>query len=79
MATRAFILIETAVGKTREVVDALKRVDGIKSVDVVAGPYDIIAVIEAPDVVAIGDTVTGKMHTIPGIQRTISCLAMSHS
>ncbi|MBI2172448.1 MAG: Lrp/AsnC ligand binding domain-containing protein [Chloroflexi bacterium] len=78
MATRAFVLIETAVGKTRDVVAALNKLEGMKSVDVVTGPYDIIAVIEAPDLGSIGDMVTGRVHTIGGIQRTVTCLAVSH-
>ena len=76
MATRAFILIETDVGKTREVVTALEGLDGITSVDVVTGPYDIIAVMEAETLGSIGDIVTGKVHTIGGIQRTVTCLAV---
>ena len=76
MTTKAFILIETAVGKTREVVTALEGLDGIASVDVVTGPYDIIAVMEAETLGSIGDIVTGKVHTIGGIQRTVTCLAM---
>ena len=76
MATRAFILIETDVGKTREVVTALEGLDGITSGDVVTGPYDIIAVMEAETLGSIGDIVTGKVHTIGGIQRTVTCLAV---
>ncbi|MBI4200718.1 MAG: Lrp/AsnC ligand binding domain-containing protein [Chloroflexi bacterium] len=76
MATKAFVLIETAVGKTREVVSSLERIDGVLSVDVVTGPYDIITVMEAADLGSIGDMVTGKVHTIAGIQRTVTCLAV---
>ena len=76
MATKAFILIETAVGKSRDVITALQGVDGVKSVDVVTGPYDIIAVLEAPDLNSIGSLVTGRVHTIGGIQRTVTCLAV---
>ena len=54
MATKAFILIETAVGKTREVANILGELGGMKSVDVVTGPYDIIAVIDAPDINTMG-------------------------
>ena len=75
MATKAFVLIETAVGKTRGVASALQGLEGILSVDIVTGPYDIIAVVEATDLGSIGDMVTGQVHAIPGIQRTITCLA----
>ncbi|MDO8750442.1 MAG: Lrp/AsnC ligand binding domain-containing protein [Dehalococcoidia bacterium] len=76
MATKAFILIETAVGKSRDVISALRGLDGIISVDVVTGPYDIIAVLEAPDLNSIGSLVTSRIHTIGGIQRTVTCLAV---
>ncbi len=76
MAAKAFVLIETAVDKSREVVAALKGVRGIASVDTVTGPYDIIAVIEGETLNDIGDTVTGKIHHIPGISRTVTCLVI---
>ncbi len=76
MATKAYVLIETAIGKTREVATALESLDGIRSVDLVTGPYDLIVVIEADDLGSIGDMVTGSVHTIGGIQRTVTCLAV---
>ena len=76
MATKAFILIETAVGKTREVAEILRGVGEIQSVDVVTGPYDVIAVIDAPDINTMGTLVTEKMHTISGIVRTVTCVAV---
>ena len=76
MAARAFVLIETAVGRTREVTTALKQLKGVKSVDPVTGPYDVIAVIEGETLTDIGDLVTSMIHPIPGISRTVTCLAI---
>ena len=76
MATKAFILIETVVGKNREVVSVIQQLKGIKSVDSVAGPYDVIAVIEADNITEIGDTITSKLHTIDGVARTVTCLVV---
>jgi DNA-binding Lrp family transcriptional regulator len=78
MATKAFILIETAVGKTRDVASALRGVGGMASVDVVTGPYDIIAVIDAPDINVMGNLVTDEIHTIGGVVRTVTCIAVSN-
>ena len=75
MATKAFVLVEIAVGKSREVVDALRKLESITSVDAVTGPYDVIAVIEAPDLNAIGDLITKQVHTVQGVLRTVTCLA----
>ena len=79
MATRAYILIETAVGKSRDVSGELRALSGVETVDPVTGPYDIIAVVGAPDLNAVGDLVTSKIHTISGIVRTVTCLAVGGS
>ncbi len=76
MPTKAYILIETAVGKSRDVADALRSLIGIENVDAVTGPYDIIAIVEAPDLNAVGDLVTSQIHTINGIVRTVTCLSV---
>ncbi len=76
MAAKAFILIETAVGKSKDVVSALGKLEGIKSVDTVTGPYDIIAIVAGGTLNDIGDLVTGKIHPISGISRTVTCLAI---
>ncbi len=76
MAAKAFVLIEVAVGKTKDVVATLKKVEGVKSVEAVTGPYDIIAVVEMPDVNAIGDLVTRNIHSVSGIARTVTCLTV---
>ena len=76
MAAKAYVLIETAVGRTKEVTSAIKRLEGVKSVDPVTGPYDIIATVEGESLNDIGDLVTGKIHPIAGISRTVTCLAI---
>jgi DNA-binding Lrp family transcriptional regulator len=76
MPAKAYILIETAVGKNRDVIAAIRQFSGVKSVDIVTGPYDIIAVIEGETISDIGDLVTGQIHPIVGIKRTVTCLAL---
>ncbi len=76
MAAKAFVLIETVVGRNREVVTALKQLEGVKSVDTVTGPYDVIATVEGETLNDIGDLVTAKIHPIAGISRTVTCLVV---
>jgi DNA-binding Lrp family transcriptional regulator len=49
---------------------------GIDNVDAVTGPYDIIAIVAAPDLNAVGDLVTSQIHTINGLVRTVTCLSV---
>ncbi len=76
VAAKAFVVIETVVGRSKEVVAALRQLQGVKSVDTVTGPYDVIAIIEGETLNDIGDLVTGKIHPIAGISRTVTCLAI---
>jgi len=76
VAAKAFVLIETAVGRNKEVVAALKQLGGVKSVDTVTGPYDVIATIEGETLNDIGDLVTTKIHPTAGITRTVTCLVV---
>ena len=76
MATRAYILIETAVGHTREVAAAMRQLKGMVTVDALTGPYDIIALFEGPDLTSVGEMVTAHVHALGGITRTTTCLAI---
>lgn len=76
MAAKAYVLIETAVGRAKEVAVALQKLEGVKSVDAVTGPYDIIVIAEGETLNDIGDLVTGRIHPISGISRTVTCLAI---
>ena len=43
MATRAYILIETSVGKTKDVLTQLRSHQGVLTADSVTGSYDVTA------------------------------------
>lgn len=76
MTAKAFVLMETAVGRTREVVATVRQLEGVKSVDPVTGPYDVIAVVEGESLNDIGELVMGRIHPIIGVARTVTCLTI---
>ena len=76
MSSKAYVLIETSVGKTKDVSAALTALSTVVAVDAVTGPYDIIAVIGAVDMTVVGNLVTGHIHTVPGVVRTVTCVAV---
>lgn len=73
---RAYVLIETVGGRSKEVVDALRKVTGIAAADVVTGPYDVIAVAEGIDANAVGRLVLNEVRGLQGISKTMTCLAV---
>ena len=76
MTTKAYVLIETVIGKSRDVSDTLASIAGIKNVDAVTGQYDIIATVEAPDLNEVSKIVVDQIHIISGIMRTVTCLTV---
>ena len=79
MSTKAYVLIETSVGESENVSTALEALPGVQSVDAVTGPYDIIAVVSANDLNAVGQIVTREIHTVAGIVRTVTCMVVGGS
>ena len=75
--TRAYVLVEAAAGRVAGITIALRGMPGLVSVDSVTGPYDIIIVIEAESLPEVADLVTEHVHTISGVVRTVTCLAVS--
>jgi DNA-binding Lrp family transcriptional regulator len=69
----AYVLIQTDIGKPRQVVADLRVIHGVAAADVLAGPYDAIARVEAEDVDALGKLVVAKIQTVAGINRTLTC------
>jgi DNA-binding Lrp family transcriptional regulator len=76
MTAKAYVLIEAQVGKTKQVVDAIRKLQGVVSVDAVTGPYDAIAIIQGETLNDIGELIVSKVHPVAGISRTVTCLAL---
>ena len=77
MTAKAYVLVEAQVGRTKEVVEAIGRLQGVVSVDSVTGPYDAIAVIQAETTNDIGRLIVEKLHHVVGISRVVTCLVLS--
>jgi DNA-binding Lrp family transcriptional regulator len=78
---KAFVLIETAPGKTKSVQKGLSRIasqgSNLAHLDAVTGPYDFVAQVEGPTLDAIGRLVTDEIGVIDGVTRTTTCVAIA--
>ena len=73
MKGQAYILISTAVDKTESVRDGLAKLPEVKTVQVVTGPYDVIALVEVENILQIGNVLLQKVRRIEGITHTLTC------
>ena len=70
---QAYILIQTEVGKSASVAEAIREVAGVASAEDVTGPYDVIARVESHTVDELGKLVIARIQDVPGITRTLTC------
>jgi DNA-binding Lrp family transcriptional regulator len=72
MPVKAYVLIEVTPGTSREVAAKAKAIEGVKSVSVVTGPHDVIALVEINDAKALGDLLITKLQKIEGVAGTMT-------
>jgi len=77
MAVKAYVLIETEVGKAGDIAQGVQKMGGVKAADVVAGGYDVVAVIEAADFNGLG-TLVKQVHSVAGISKTTTLIAVKY-
>ncbi|MPZ27246.1 MAG: Lrp/AsnC family transcriptional regulator [Micromonosporaceae bacterium] len=70
---QAYILIQTEVGKARDVATAISQIAGVARVDAVTGPYDVIVLSEARNVDELGKMIVSQVQLVSGITRTLTC------
>jgi DNA-binding Lrp family transcriptional regulator len=68
----AYVLILTDVGTGGKVGVEAGKVAGVKLSQVVTGPYDVVARVEAGDMDALGRLVD-EIQKIKGVTRTLTC------
>lgn len=70
---RAFVLIQTEPGETGRVAREMGAIEGVGTVEVVTGPYDVIASIQASNIDALGRMVLSRIQSVEGVTRTLTC------
>ena len=70
---KAYMLVQTEVGASAQVTRTLRGLAGVVSAEDVAGPYDVIAVVQAPTVAELGRGVIARVLEVPAITRTTTC------
>ncbi len=72
MAIKAYVLIVTDPGKTKQVYGEIQKIQGIAELHEVMGPYDIVVELEVDSLQAIPPILGDKIRPIAGIQSTTS-------
>ena len=77
MTRKAFVLIDVEKGRATDVVITLNGKPGILAANVILGPHDVIAVVEAADIDALARLVENEILIEDGVTRTDTCIVVS--
>ncbi len=72
MSIKAYVLIVTDPGKTKQVFAEIKKLEGIAEIHEVMGPYDIVVELNVESLQEIPPVLGDRIRPIPGIQSTTS-------
>jgi DNA-binding Lrp family transcriptional regulator len=72
----AYVLIESEVGKVAHVAQALTKLDGVQRAEDLAGPYDVIARVQASGLDELGRLVVAHIQLLDGVNRTLTCMVL---
>ena len=73
---KAYVLIKVRKGEISEVVRQLRKLKFTKEAHMTFGPYDAVAQVETSDVGELGSFLASELQPIPGIDETITCIAV---
>ncbi|MGC8816819.1 MAG: Lrp/AsnC family transcriptional regulator [Candidatus Hadarchaeum sp.] len=71
----AFVLIDADIGKVREILDQLRRTEGVVEAYTVAGPHDIVVKLQADKFEKVAEAVTRKIQLVEGVKNTLTLFA----
>ena len=59
-----------------ELTTKMKEIVGVKRIDVVTGPYDVISYVEAEDLKTMGEMIVKKIQATSFVARTLTCVTV---
>lgn len=72
----AYVLIESELGKVAHVALAMRDLDGVQLAEDLAGPYDVIARVEASGLDELGRLIAFRIQALDGVTRTVTCMVL---
>ncbi len=70
MAIRAYVFVESTLGRATQVAEALAKLAGVEMAHAVTGAYDVIALVEAASLSEMGELISQRIHRLPGVLKT---------
>jgi DNA-binding Lrp family transcriptional regulator len=72
----AFVMVETDAGTSERLVEEIRDLDGVTEAHVVAGDYDLIVEVKAPEVYEVLKVASDGIRPLAGVTDTRTYIAM---
>jgi hypothetical protein len=73
MVNKAYVLIETVFGRSREVTLELQKCGWVEYAERVAGPYDIVAIASGQTGAEVERAIRDHLSSVGGVIRVVVC------
>jgi DNA-binding Lrp family transcriptional regulator len=76
MAASAYVLVNISGPQTKGAVGKIRKVKGVKSAHIVAGPFDLVVFVEGKSQEEIGELVISRIRKTQGVTNTVTCFVV---
>jgi DNA-binding Lrp family transcriptional regulator len=73
---KAYVLINTEMGKEDEVLKALKQMPNVVEAYIIYGVYDVIAKVEADSLEKVKDVISSRVRRLEHVRSTLSMIVI---
>ena len=77
MRLMTYVLMEVAPGKAKDAAEAISKINHVKMVHAVTGPFDVIAFAEVNDLAKLSDLVLAKIQNVEGVRKTQTAVVVA--
>jgi DNA-binding Lrp family transcriptional regulator len=76
---KAFVLINVESGSEENILEEIRKTEGVEEAYFSYGVYDVIAKVKADSMEKLRDTITRKLRTISRVRSTLTLIMMEES
>ncbi len=77
MAASAYVLVSLSGPHTKGALNKIRKIKGVKSSYIVAGPFDLIMHVEGKSLEEIGELVISRVRKLQGVTNTVTCYVVA--
>lgn len=76
MAIYAYVLLRCRMGKLKDVIEEVRKIENVRAVNPVAGRFDAVIEVEVGELKQLTDLVISRIQGIDGVERTETLISV---